>query len=63
MNVEIHESPYEVVALAADRLGGAEINSNECTTLEMHNAGDAYQELPLPMMGEQERPLSILHQK
>jgi hypothetical protein len=63
MTEEIHEFPYEVVVLAADRLGGAEINLNECARPKTDNAGNAYQEPPLPMMGEQERPLSILHQE
>ena len=56
-------SPYEVIMLAADGLGGAEINSHKCASLKTDNARSAYQELPLPMMGEQVRPLSILHEK
>ena len=33
----MHESPYEVVILAADGLGGAKINSHRRASLKMDN--------------------------
>jgi hypothetical protein len=66
MVVEIlDECPYEVIVLATDGLGGAEINLHKCASLKTNTAEDydAYQEPPLPTMGEQERPLPTSHQQ